>query len=107
MDARTSRFAHASAVVVGIATWAVMTVTTHRPDAWNNDPYLAVVLPAIGLFAMAVAALLPERARRWAIAPFAGPAATAIVFAFFGAAACLSAFIGTAIGRRLRGGSPG
>lgn len=108
MKARASGATCASAVAiaVGVATWVAVAVATHSRAAWDSDLYFRMALPAIGLGALALSALIPERVRRWASAPFAGPAAAAIVFAFFGAAACIPAWIGAALGRRLRGSYP-
>ncbi|HET7216845.1 MAG TPA: hypothetical protein VFJ02_02320 [Vicinamibacterales bacterium] len=105
-----------AAVGVGIATWAGVAMATHRREAWDSELYVTMVLPAIGICAFALAALIPERAWRWAFAPFAGQAAAAfvqnptanllplglIVFAVFGAIICIPAYLGAAVGRRLQ-----
>ena len=107
MNTRTPGLTYAAATAVGIATWAGAAIATHPRPGWDDDLYVTVVLPVIGLCALALGASIPERAWRGALAPFAGEAAAAMVFAFFGAAACIPACIGAAVGRRLRGNRPG
>ena len=103
MDRRSSPVV----IAVAIFSWVGAALATNGRETWDRDLYFTIVPPLIGVCAFVLGALVPERAGRWAVAPFVGQAATAIVIACFGVAGCVPAFIGATIGRRLRGGSPG
>ncbi len=113
-----AKWAYAVACAVGAATWGYIAAAGGRREAWDSDLYFTVALPFIGLSAAVLGFLVPERAWRWAFVPFGAQALVAfvqnptanllpiglIVFAFFGAACLVPAYVGAKLGMILRRG---
>jgi hypothetical protein len=107
--------AYTLAAGAGAIGWIAIAALTDRREAWDSDLYFTWFLPSIALIVGALAYFAPERAWRWAFAPFAAQAVVAfvqnptanllplglIVFAFYGALCLIPVKVGTAIRRRL------
>jgi hypothetical protein len=103
-------------VAIGAASWWYVGAVTGRREAWDSEMYFAAALPALAVFIAALAAVVPARPWRWAVAPFAGQAGAAfirdpaanllplglIVFAFFAALCLVPAYAGAFAGRLVR-----
>lgn len=107
--------------VAGAAGWLAIAEVADRREAWDSELYFSVFLPAIACIVAALGFFAPERAWRWAFAPFGAQAVVAvvqnpganllpiglIVFAVYGAVCLVPARAGVALRRRLeRGRSP-
>ncbi len=109
-----SRVAYTVAAVAGAIGWVVISQVSGRREAWDSELYFSWFLPSIAIVVGALAYFAPERAWRWAFAPFAAQAVVAfvqnptanllplglLVFAFYGALCLIPVRIGTALRRR-------
>jgi hypothetical protein len=109
-----SRVAYTVAAVAGAIGWVAISQVSGRREAWDSELYFSWFLPSIAIVVGALAYFAPERAWRWAFAPFAAQAVVAfvqnptanllpmglLVFAFYGALCLIPVKIGTAIRRR-------
>lgn len=116
------KLAYTISAVAGAIGWVVITQVANRREAWDSELYFSFFLPLLALIVASVAYFAPERAWRWAFAPFGAQAVVAfiqnptgnllplglVVFAFFGALCLLPAWIGAGVRRRLaRSRDPG
>jgi len=107
--------AYTIAALAGAAGWLAISHLTHRREAWDSDLYFSWFLPSLALVVAALAFFAPDRAWRWAFAPFGSQAGVAfiqnptanllplglLVFAFYGACCTVPAWVGAAIRRHL------
>lgn len=115
MTTLRARTAYTIAALAGAIGWLAITQLTQRREAWDSGLYFSWFLPSIALVLLGLGFFAPERAWRWAFAPFAAQAAVAfvqnptanllpmglVVFAFYGAVCMLPAWIGSTLRRRL------
>lgn len=120
MTTLRARTAYTIAALAGAIGWLAIALLTHRREAWDSGLYFSWFLPSIALVLVGLGFFAPERAWRWAFAPFAAQAAVAfiqnptanllpmglVVFAFYGAICTLPAWIGSTLRRRLVSPSP-
>lgn len=78
MTAR-ERWALGIAATAGAAGWIVISQLTGKREAWDAELYFAWFMPSIALVITVLAYFVPERAWRWAFAPFAAQALVAFV----------------------------
>ena len=112
----SAKWGYAVAALVGAATWGYIAAVGGRREAWDSDLYFTVALPLVGLSAGVLGFLVPDRPWRWAFVPFGAQAVVAfvqnptanllplglIVFALFGTACLIPAYIGAKLGTILR-----
>jgi peptidoglycan/LPS O-acetylase OafA/YrhL len=109
------RVAYTVAAACGAIGWVAISQLSGRREAWDSELYFSWFLPSIAIVVGALAYFAPERAWRWAFAPFAAQAVVAfiqnptanllpmglLVFAFYGALCLIPVKIGTAIREKL------
>ena len=117
MTSPAERWAYAVAALAGAATWIFVAIVGGRLEAWDSDLYFSIALPLVGLIVAVLGFLVPHRAWRWAFVPFGAQAVAAfvqnptagllpiglIVFACFGFACLVPAYIGARLKRALSG----
>jgi len=113
MTTLPAKWAYAVAAAVGAIGWVAVGQVAHRREAWDSELYFTWFLPSVALVVGGLALFAPERAWRWAFAPFAAQAVVAFVqnpsanllplglvaFAVFGALCLLPAWIGAGVRR--------
>ncbi len=106
--------AYTIAGVVGGIGWLAISQLTHRREAWDSELYFSWFLPSLALVLAALGFFAPDRAWRWAFAPFGAQAVVAflqnptanllplglLVFAFYGALCTVPTWLGARLRRR-------
>ncbi len=61
-----------TAVAGGIVVWALVSVFSHKREAWDSDLYFTLGLPLVYLLSAVLGYLEPNKPWRWGAAPLAG-----------------------------------
>ena len=109
----TEKAAYAVAVIAGVGSWLYIAAVSGRREPWDDEIYFTAVMPALGLVAGVLGALVPDKPWRWGLVPFGAQAATAFVqnptanllplgliaFAIFGGICAIPAYLGASLRR--------
>ncbi len=109
----TEKAAYVVAVLAGAGSWLYIAAVSGRREPWDDEIYFTAVMPALGLVAGVLGALVPDKPWRWGLVPFGAQAAAAFVqnptgslmplgliaFAIFGGICTLPAYLGAFVRR--------